>query len=259
MWVYLAVGSAAGLLAGLLGVGGGLIIVPALVWLHLGNGFDNAVVIHTAVGTSLATIIVTSISSIRAHHKRGAVRWPLVMQLTPGIIVGAWLGAGIADQLPTLWLQRVFACFVITVGIQMALGARTEAHRGLPSLPGMTLVGSAIGTVSAIVGIGGGSLTVPFLNWCSVNIRQAVATSAAVGLPIAVAGTIGFVFTGLGEPALPPGSTGYVYWPAFFGISLASYLLAPLGAKIAHSLPLASLKRVFAVLLLGVGAKMLAG
>lgn len=256
---YLLVGGIAGLLAGLLGIGGGLIIVPALIWLYLANGVDPSVVVHLAVGTSLATIIITSISSIRAHHKRGAVRWHLVVRLAPGIVLGAWLGAVIADMLQTWWLQRVFACFVILVGVQMALGAKTEAHRNLPGLPGMSVAGGLIGMISAIVGIGGGSMTVPFLNWCSVNMREAVATSAACGLPIALAGTLGFIVAGWSESALPAGSTGYIYWPAFLGIVASSYLFAPLGAKLAHSLPLPALKRVFAVLLFVVGGKMLLG
>lgn len=256
---YLAVGSVAGLLAGLLGVGGGLVIVPALVWVFHGNGIAPSVVVHLAVGTSLATIIVTSISSIQAHHRRGAVRWELVAQLTPGIVLGAWLGAALADALPTLWLQRVFAGFVIMVGLQMLLGAHAEARRQLSGKPGMFLVGGVIGMVSAVVGIGGGSLTVPFLNWCGVHMRNAVATSAACGLPIAVAGAIGFVVAGWGDIALPEGTTGFVYWPAFVGISIASFLLAPLGARLAHSLPLPILRRVFAALLLAVGSKMLIG
>jgi len=256
---YLLVGGIAGLLAGLLGVGGGLIIVPSLVWLYLANGVDPSLVVHLAVGTSLATIIITSISSVRAHHKRGAVRWHLVARLTPGIVLGAWLGAVVADLLPTWWLQRVFACFVILVGVQMALGSRTEAHRDIPGLPGMSIAGGLIGMVSAIVGIGGGTMTVPFLNWCSVNMREAVATSAACGLPIALAGTIGFIVTGWGVALLPASSTGFVYWPAFLGIVASSYLFAPLGAKLAHSLPLPALKRVFAVLLFVVGGKMLLG
>jgi uncharacterized membrane protein YfcA len=256
---YLLVGGIAGLLAGLLGIGGGLIIVPSLVWLYLANGVDPSVAVHLAVGTSLATIIITAISSVRAHHKRGAVRWHLVARLAPGIVSGAWVGAAVADLLPTWWLQRVFAIFVILVGVQMTLGAKTEAHRDLPGLPGMSLAGGLIGMVSAIVGIGGGTMTVPFLNWCSINMREAVATSAACGMPIALAGTLGFIVAGWGEPALPSGSTGYVYWPAFLGIVASSYLFAPLGAKLAHTLPLPALKRVFAVLLFVVGGKMLLG
>lgn len=257
--VYLVVGGVAGLLAGLLGVGGGLVIVPALIWVFRGNAFDLSILVHLAVGTSLATIVITSISSIRAHHRRGAVLWPLVKSLTPGIILGAWLGAVIADYLPTLWLQRVFACFAILVGLQMGLGTKADAHRGLPGGLGMFSAGGGIGTLSTIVGIGGGSLTVPFLSWCSVNIRNAVATSSACGLPIAVAGTLGFVAVGWGERGLPVGSTGFVYWPAFLGIIAASVLFAPVGAKLAHAIEVAMLKRIFALLLLVLGVRMLFG
>ncbi|MES9962549.1 MAG: sulfite exporter TauE/SafE family protein [Candidatus Sedimenticola sp. 20ELBAFRAG] len=257
--IYLLVGSIAGLFAGLLGVGGGLIIVPALVWVFSSNGFSQEVIVHLAVGTSLATIVVTSISSVRAHHLRGAVLWERVVELAPGIVIGAWCGALVADFLPTFWLQRVFACFAILVGLQMAFGAKSEAHRELPDRAGMTLAGWVIGMVSAIVGIGGGSLTVPFLSWCSVNIRNAVATSAACGLPIAVAGAIGFVVAGWGDDGLPPMSTGFVFWPGFLAIVSASYLLAPVGAKLAHTLPVDVLKKVFSVLLLVLGLKMLTG
>ncbi|MCB1857794.1 MAG: sulfite exporter TauE/SafE family protein [Gammaproteobacteria bacterium] len=257
--VYLLTGAVAGLFAGLLGVGGGLIIVPALIWVFHGIGVHETVVAHLAIGTSLATIIVTSISSIRAHNRRGAVLWDSVLRLAPGIVVGAWLGAAIADWLPTLWLQRVFACFVILVGLQMLLGAHAEARRAQPGPVGMFAAGTVIGTLSSIVGIGGGSLTVPFLSWCSVDMRRAVATSAACGLPIALAGTLGFVVAGWGIEVLPSGSSGYVYWPAFAAIAVASYLSAPAGAKLAHTLPLPTLKRVFAMLLLVVGTKMLLG
>jgi uncharacterized membrane protein YfcA len=257
--VYLVVGSVAGLLAGLLGVGGGLVIVPALLWVFRGNAFDPAVIVHLAVGTSLATIVATSISSIRAHHKRGAVLWPEVKALAPGIVTGAWLGAVAADAMNTFWLQRVFACFAILVGLQMGFGFKAAAHRSLPGSVGMSIAGTVIGAVSAIVGIGGGSLTVPYLNWCSVNMRNAVATSAACGLPIAVAGAIGFIVTGWGEAGLPVATTGYVYWPAFGGVIAASFILAPLGARLAHTLPVAALKKVFAVLLVGVGTKMFIG
>ncbi len=257
--IYLAVGSVAGVLAGLLGVGGGLVIVPALVWVFYGNGFDASVIVHLAVGTSLATIIVTSISSVRAHHRRGAVLWPQVALLSPGIVVGAWLGAAVADLLPTLWLQRVFGGFAILVSGQMVLGAKVESHRMLPGRAGMAAAGAVIGTVSAIVGIGGGSMTVPFLSWCSVGMRNAVSTSAACGLPIALAGALGFLVAGWNETVLPRGSSGFIYWPALLGISVASFLLAPLGARLAHTLPVSTLKRVFALLLFVIGLKMLIG
>ncbi|HRX70636.1 MAG: sulfite exporter TauE/SafE family protein [Gammaproteobacteria bacterium] len=255
--LYLTLGAFAGVMAGLLGVGGGLIIVPVLAWIFHHQHISDAVIMHLAIGTSLATIVVTSISSVRAHHRHGAVLWPVFWRLTPGIIVGAWVGAAIADALPSAVLSKVFAIFVLTVAAQMGFGAKPAPHRELPGTVGMTAVGGIIGTVSAIVGIGGGSLTVPFLTWCNTVIRQAVATSAACGLPIALAGAFGFVVTGLNAAGLPAWSLGYVYGPALLGITVTSTLSAPLGARLAHTLPTEMLKKVFAVFLAIIGARML--
>lgn len=254
---YLGVGAVAGVLAGLLGVGGGLVIVPVLLWLFTAQGFDGSIVLHLAIGTSLGTIIATSVSSIRAHHRRGAVRWPLVVRLAPGIVLGALAGAWLADQISTLWLQRVFAVFVITVGVQMLANPRVTGHRDRPGAVGMGLAGTVIGAVSALVGIGGGTLTVPFLMWHRVPAVNAVATSSACGLPIAIAGAFGFVVMGWMEAALPSAATGYLYWPALAGIAAASVVTAPLGAWLAHRLPVPVLKRLFALLLLGVGVRLL--
>ena len=256
---YLTLGLFAGVMAGLLGVGGGLIIVPTLAWIFHHQQVDDAIVMHLAIGTSLATIVVTSISSVRAHHRRGAVLWPIFWRLTPGIVVGAWLGAAIADALPSAVLSKVFAVFVLTVAAQMGFGAKPAPHRELPGTAGMLTAGGVIGAVSAIVGIGGGSLTVPFLTWCNTAIRQAVATSSACGLPIALAGALGFVVTGLNAAGRPDWSLGYVYGPALVGITLTSMLSAPLGAKLAHTLPTEMLKKVFAAFLTLVGVKMLLG
>ncbi|MGB2683183.1 MAG: sulfite exporter TauE/SafE family protein [Candidatus Competibacter sp.] len=256
---YLLLGAFAGVMAGLLGVGGGLIIVPALAWIFHHQQIAESAIMHLAIGTSLATIILTSISSVRAHHQRGAVLWPTVWRLTPGIIIGAWLGAAIADQLSSVALQKIFAVFVLIMSAQMGFGAKPAPHRDLPKTAGMLAAGGVIGAVSAIVGIGGGSLTVPFLTWCNVQIRQAVATSAACGLPIALAGALGFVITGANAPNLPAWSLGYVYGPALAGIAFTSMLFAPLGAKLAHSVPTEMLKKIFAVFLAGVGIKMLLG
>ena len=254
---YLGVGAVAGVLAGLLGVGGGIVIVPVLLWLFRGLGFDESLVLHLAIGTSLGTIIATSLSSIRAHHRRGAIRWPLVLRLAPGIIVGAWFGAWLADQIATLWLQRLFAIFLLLVAAQMLLNPRIAEHASLPGPAGMAGAGSVIGTVSALVGIGGGTMTVPFLMWHGQRAVNAVATSAACGLPIALAGAAGFVVAGWGQANLPAGATGYLYWPALAGIVATSVLTAPLGAALAHRLPVATLKRLFALLLFAVAMRLL--
>ncbi len=254
---YLLLGAFAGTLAGLLGVGGGLVIVPVLAVVFARAGLDAGLIMHMAIGTSLATIIATSVSSTYAHHRRGAVLWAAFLSLVPGIILGAWLGAGIAHGLSTAALGAVFGVFELLVAAQMAFGLRPAPHRQLPGPVGTTVAGGIIGTVSAIVGIGGGTLTVPFLSWCNVPIRNAVATSAACGLPIAVAGMIGYVVAGWGAADLPAWSTGYIYWPAFAGIVATSLLFAPLGAKLAHTVPTGVLKRIFALFLAGLGLYML--
>ena len=253
---YLVLGMVAGLAAGLLGVGGGLIIVPTLIWVYSAKGFDGNIVAHLEVGTSLASIVATSISSVYAHHQRAAVLWPLVGYLLPGILIGAGLGAVVADSLPTLILQRVFGLFAITVAVCMLLKTPIEGAHELPGRLGLCLAGGIIGLISAIVGIGGGTMTVPFLNSCKVSMRQAVATSSACGLPIAMAGGIGFIVAGWSDSVLPAGSSGFVYWPALLGIVATSVLFAPLGARLAHNLPVFVLKRIFALLLLLIGGKM---
>ncbi|MFV1983249.1 MAG: sulfite exporter TauE/SafE family protein [Thiohalomonadales bacterium] len=254
--IYIVVGAIAGIIAGLLGVGGGLIIVPALTFIFVQNSFNNTIIVHLAIGTSLATIIFTSISSIRAHHLHGAIQWFIVKQLVPGIVVGAILGAKIADYLPTNTLKTIFAVFELLVAIQMALQLLPKNHQRIPSVMGLWGVGTVIGSVSSIIGIGGGTLTVPFLLWCRVSMRKAIATSSACGLPIAIAGSFGFLIVGLNNQELPDYSTGYIYWPAFFGITVASVLTAPIGAKLAHKLPVVMLQKMFSLLLLFLAVKM---
>ncbi len=257
--LYLATGAVAGILAGLLGVGGGLIIVPALVFIFAAQGLPDAIVMHMALGTSLATIVMTSTSSVRAHHKRGAVLWQVVWHLTPGIVVGTLMGAMLVDMLSGEMLKRIFGIFALLIALQMGLSAKPAPHRRLPGRSGMGLAGCIIGGVSAIVGIGGGSLTVPFLTWCRVGVHNAVATSSACGLPIALAGSLGFIIIGWNETALPAFSSGYIYWPAMAGIATASVLFAPLGAKLAHALPADTLKKFFAIFLALLGVRMLLG
>ena len=255
---YIGLGIIAGFVAGLLGVGGGLIIVPVLILIFQSKGFASDVIVHMAIGTSLATIIFTSLSSIYAHHfQHQAVRWDIVKQLTPGIVLGALLGAFIADFISAKILQQFFGFFELIVAFQMALNIKVHANRKLPNKIGVFTAGSAIGTVSSVVGIGGGTLTVPFLVWCNVKMQQAVATSSACGLPIAVAGCIGFIVTGWDETALPENTLGYVYWPAFLAIVVSSVFFAPVGAWLAHRLSAAKLKRFFSLVLFVLGIKML--
>ena len=261
--LYLGVGALAGLLGGLLGIGGGLVFVPVLVYSFQAHGFDPAVLTQMAIATSLATIISTSFSSVRAHHDRGAVRWELVRQIVPGIVLGTFLGAQIAHLLSGKWLQLLIGIFAILMSVQMLSNWRPGGHKSAPpSIPGARGLfwgGGVIGTASALFGIGGGSLTVPWLSSHSVNMRESVATSSACGIAIAIAGSIGFIWTGWNTTGLPAYSLGYIYLPAFIGISLTSILSARVGVRLAHQLPASTLKKVFAILLVMVGVKMILG
>ena len=256
---YLLTGATAGLMAGLLGVGGGLIIVPALALFFASQGFAAETLMHFAVGTSLATIIPTSISSLLAHHRRNSVDWQAVRGLAPGIIAGALAGAWLARQLSSPGLAILFGSFEILVAVHLLLGIQAGAHRVLPGAAGLGVAGTVIGGVSAVLGIGGGSLSVPFLLWNRVDIRTAVGTAATCGLPIAIAGAAGFAISGW-KVAAPAGlNSGFIYWPAVFWIALASVPMAPLGARLAHSLPHKTLQRVFALFLALIGLKMILG
>lgn len=251
--LYLILGAAAGVLAGLFGVGGGIIIVPILIYSFQAQGLDPTLLTHLAVGTSLATIVFTSVNSVMAHQRKGAVRWPIVTWMTMGILLGAGLGALTAAAIKGPMLQQVIGVFAIAIAIQMGLALQPKASRAVPGKLGLTAAGGVIGWASAIFGIGGGTLTVPFLSWRSVPMHQAVATSAACGLPIAAASALGFMLTGWQQPGLPPWSLGFVYLPAVVGIAATSMLFARFGAQLAHALPVPLLKRLFALLLFCVG------
>lgn len=257
--IYPLLGIVAGLAAGLLGVGGGLIIVPVLIYAFTHQGFSPDVLTHMAVATALATMIVTSTGSVYQHHKRGAVLWPVFVWFAIGLSLGALFGAKLADLLHGRVLQMLFGLFAILVAIQMGLGAKAKPSRTLPGKVGLTITGVLIGIISAIFGIGGGSLSVPFFSWCNMKMQQAVGTSAAGGFPIALAGAAGFVMTGWNEGGLPEHSFGYVYLPALLGIAVTSVIFSQIGAKWAHKLPAATLKKIFAGLLIVVGAKLLMG
>ena len=255
--LYLLLGAAAGVLAGLFGVGGGIIIVPVLVLSFTAQGIDPAVLTHLAVGTSLATIVFTSINSVLEHQRKGAVLWPVFAWMTLGILLGAGLGSLTAAAIQGPLLQKIIGVFAIVIAIQMGLELKPKAGRAVPGKLGLTAAGRVIGWASAIFGIGGGSLTVPFLTWRSVSMQQAVATSAACGLPIAAASALSFMLIGWGEPQLPPWSAGFVYLPAMAGIAITSMFFARFGARLAHKLSPRLLKRLFALLLLCVGVNFL--
>jgi uncharacterized membrane protein YfcA len=255
--LYLVLGAFAGVLAGLFGVGGGIIIVPVLVFSFTVQGFDASVLTHLAVGTSLATIIFTSINSVRAHHKLGAVHWKIFTWLTLGILIGAGFGALTASYIAGPYLQKIIGVFALVVAVQMALDLKPKASRDVPGHPALTAAGVVIGWASAIFGIGGGSLTVPFLTWRSLPMQQAVATSAACGFPIAVASALSFMILGWHDPLLPPHSIGFIYLPALIGIALTSMFFARFGAQLAHKLSPRVLKRLFAALLFSVGLSFL--
>ena len=255
--VYLAAGFFAGFLAGLLGVGGGLVIVPVLAFIFAAQDFPAAQIMHLALGTSLASIMFTSISSLRTHHAHGAVNWRVVRDIAPGIVAGTLGGTVVAAQLSTTFLKVFFVVFLYYVATQMILNIKPKPSRELPGKVGMFGAGSVIGAVSSLVGIGGGTLSVPFMTWCNVRLHQAIGTSAAIGFPIAAAGAAGYVANGWALGTLPAYSLGFVYLPALAGLVAASVLTAPFGARLAHRLPVARLKKFFALLLYALGTRML--
>jgi uncharacterized protein len=248
LMTLLLAGAFAGTAAGLLGIGGGVIIVPVLSLVFASEGVDEAILIKVAVGTSLATIVITAISSIWAHHRRGAVNWRLVKIMSTGVVAGSFIGSWLADIMPAYWLTLGFIAFLIGVALQMVIG---PVHKDnlLPGPWVLRGVSCIVGIISALMGIGGGAMHVPYMSWCGVPVKQAIATAAAIGFPLALASSIGFVVTGLNESNLPPHSIGYVNLPAFGGVVAASILFAPLGARLAHRLPDQVIKRVFGTFL----------
>ena len=234
--ILLFAGALAGIMAGLLGIGGGTIIVPVIALVLETQGIEKEVIIKVAVGTSLATIMFTAISSVMAHHSRGAVDWPLFKVLTPWILGGTVVGTIIVDILPGEILYVAFIVFLYMAATRLAIG-NIRGSRDLPGLTGMATIGSINGIISAMMGIGGGVINVPFFTYCSVPIKRAIATAAAIGLPLATVSAIGFVIIGLNETGLPKASLGYVNLPILASVVSASIIFAPLGAKLAHALP----------------------
>ena len=253
----LLLGACTGFLAGLLGIGGGMLMVPFLTMIFGSHGIAPELAVKMAIATSMATILFTSIASVRAHHKRGAVRWSVARSLVPGILIGGLLsGAGLFALIRGSTLALVFAGFVVFSATQMLIDRKPKPGRQMPGPVGATAAGGVIGLVSGLVGAGGAFISVPFMTWCNVAVHNAVATSAALGFPIALANTVGYVISGWNLPQQVPGSLGYLMLPALFVIAMASIFTAPLGARAAHAMNTQQLKKVFAVMLFFLGSYM---
>ena len=257
--VLLLMGCVGGFMAGLLGIGGGMILVPFITMIFSAKGFPPEAIIHMAVATSLGVILFTSMSSVRAHHQHGAVLWRVAALLTPGILLGSWCGPWIAKQMSASGQAVLFCVFLTVSATQMLLAKKSAAHgeHGLPGSGAMFAAGGVIGLVAGLVGAGGGFLSIPFMTWCNVKVHNAVATSAALGFPIALAGTLSNIYFGWSTPGLPAYSLGFIYVPALLVIAAASVTLAPLGARTAHRLPVQALRKIFAVVLYCLAAYML--
>ncbi len=257
-WIaYLAVGAAVGFLAGLLGIGGGAIIVPMLVWVYAAQGFPSAHVLHIALGTSLATIFFTSLASTRAHHQRGAVDWKVARAMAPGILAGSFGAAVTASYLPTRPLAMVFTALAFYAAASILFDIRPARTRDLPGPAGIFAAGAVIGIASSLLAAGGAFLTIPFLVWCNMPVRRAIGTAAANGFPIALAGGLGYIIQGMRVEGLPAGSLGFVYLPAFALIVVTSMLLAPIGTRMAYVLPLKQLRILLGLVLLGLAVRTL--
>jgi uncharacterized protein len=257
--IYPPLGVIVGIIAGLLGIGGGVVIVPILVFIFTTQEFAGQHIMQIALATSLGSIVFTSVSSFMTHHRLGAVRWDIVKGIALGILVGTFSGTWLAARLSTQVLKIFFACFLYYVAATMLSNFKPKPTRLLPGLLGMNAVGIVIGVVSSLVGIGGGALSIPFMMWCNVPVHHAIGTSAAIGFPLAVAGTLGYIVNGLSIPDLPTPHLGYLYIPALLGIAFFSFLAAPFGAKLAHKTPVVTLKRIYAVFLIIIATRILWG
>ena len=257
-WAYLAIGAAVGFLAGMLGIGGGMIMVPMLVFVFTAKGFPGEHMMHLALATALATIAFTSLSSLRAHHRHGAVDWAVARAMAPGIVVGSLGAAMVAGFIPTRPLAVFFTGFMFYAAAQMFVEIKPRPARQLPGRSGLFAAGTGIGGISSVLAAGGAFLSIPFLAWCNVPLKRAIGTAAANGFPIAVAGTVGYVLQGLRAAHLPDWTLGYVYLPALLLIVAASMPMAPLGARLAHRLPMKRLRVAFALMLFALALRMLA-
>lgn len=254
---YVAIGAAVGFFAGMLGIGGGAIMVPLLVMIFEAQGLPRAQILHLAVGTGMATILFTSVASVRAHAARGAIRWDIARNVTPGILAGGLVGSWIASFIPPLVFAALFTAVIYAAATNLLVDRKPQASRQPPGFIGMSVFGFLVSALSAFAAIGGAFMSIPFMLWCNVPMLPAIGTAAVIGFPIALSGAIGFIVTGLREPSLPPYSVGFVYLPALGGIVVASMLTAPLGAAVAHRLPTRWLRRIFAVLFYVMATRML--
>jgi uncharacterized membrane protein YfcA len=252
-----AMGIFGGFAAGLLGIGGGMILVPFMTMIFTSLQFPPSLIVHMAIATCLATILFTSISSVRAHHLKGAVRWDIVRLFTPGILAGSWIGPWIGKQMNPMVMALFFGLFVAVAATQMLIDTKPSGQHPMPGRSGMFAAGGGIGVLAGLVGAGGGFISIPFMTWFGVRIHNAVATSAALGFPIALAGSLANIWYGWGEAGLPGHSLGFVYLPALGIIATASVLMAPLGARTAHRWPVQRLRRVFAYILYALALYML--
>ena len=252
---YLAIGAATGFFAGLLGIGGGTILVSSLALMFAAQAVPPAYVMHMAIGTSLAAIVAGSWASFRTHHRHGAVDWGVVRVMVPGVLAGALAGGALSRWISTGFLKFFFLAFLVVVTAQMVFGLKPRAARSLPGPAGLAGVGIFTGVTSSLFGGGAAAVGVPFFTWCGMTIHRAIGTVAALGFPLAIAGSVGYALAGTGIEGLPAWSAGFVYVPAFVVISAASVLVAPFGARLAHRLKGPTLRRIFAMFLLAIGAK----
>ncbi len=252
---YLMLGAFSGTIAGLLGLGGGIVIVPALVIALDIQGVDSSLIIHMAIATSLATILLTSLSSIYTHHQNKMIRWELFGAIALGIMLGAVVGVETAINLPAELLMKIFGSFLLLVALIIVFNIAPNPGRTMPGTAGRFIAGAIIGCFSALLGIGGGTLSVPFFSWCNLRMQQAIGLAAACGLPIALMGTLVNVIEGWNRPALPPMSMGYVYLPALLAITVTSMPFARIGANLAYKISAVRLRQVFALVLLAIGIK----
>lgn len=259
-WIaYLTIGCVVGFVAGMLGIGGGAVMVPMLVFVFSAQGMPVEHRLHVALGTAMATIIFTSLSSVSAHHAYGSVDWPIARAIAPGIVAGSFTAAIIAGFIPTRPLAILFTALVFYAATQMFFDLRPKKTRALPGVAGLFGAGAVIGGLSSLLSAGGAFVSIPFLAWCSVPLRRAIGTAAAIGFPIALAGSAGYVLQGLHAQGLPRWTLGYVYLPALALVVATSMLAAPLGARLAHRVPVKRLRIGFALVLYALAARMLAG